>query len=597
MSLLNVFLTFFVWFYQVFKTFLKVRPVLSVIVVIIAVVAKVTRLIAFLLPLKVIILAGSDGVPKYFLFLINPEQKIGWIVALSIISVVAYLITVFLESIDRQLCEKGAKAIVNYANRMAVMSNQSEASFNVFSGFTGLAANLVFTGGGVLLVALILPQVALVFVGLSISLFTMTAILLDGASLPSGNFFPRNPTQAWILGKVNQYVSILTSTVFLASFLVILYPYLTGDGPNIIISLVCFVVLRQVVNAVSGAINQAVKQSRNKVNVNSLVFRRFQVQQRTDSIHKRFEEKYCKSKRDQILQEQIISKINVDTYWQDSSSPDVSHFMFNRDTGDESHIMLWQVFFPKYHHLLDREEFLFNHISRSRLKAPTLELAFTLDKFRNQLLNMGKCIPVSTAEFNAMVDDLRDYYYCLQVSSELVQAYRLTHPLLHQQLEQNDFSSLKVALDTPRDVATLHSFSQKLSELCKRIKQLPLVLSNPSISARHIYWKDESKTEIIVESWRKWSLIPIGADLRNKKQVDLLISKLPDLQCQREDLQSTIVTAENVWLAALMTQLVRSINGNQFKKSLRTMNQMLEVVDNLKNDTVEVSAEDQKGTV
>ena len=597
MSLLNIFLTFFIWFYQVFKTFLKVRPLLSVIVVIIAVVAKVTRMIAFLLPLKVIILAGSDGVPRYFRFFIDPDEKVSWIVTLSIISVAAYLITVFLEALDRQLCEKGAKSIVNYANQMAVMSNQSEASYKLFSGFTSLAANLLFTVGGVFLVALLLPKVALVFLGLSISLFLLTAIFLHGASTENGNFMPQNPTQAWILGKVNQYVSILTSTVFLVSFLVILYPYLTGKGPNIIISLVCFVVIRQIVNAVSGAINQAVKQSKNKDNVNSLVFRRFQVKSRTDPIHKRFEEKYFKSKRDQVIKDQIRSQVTVDTYWQDRYSAGVRNFMFTRDTGDQSHIIYWQVFFPKFHHLLEQEEFLFNHIPRSRLKAPKLEVDFTLDKFRNQLLNMGKCIPVSTVEFNAMVDDLREYYYCVQVSSDLVQAYRLTHPMPHQKLEKIDFSAFKVALDTPRDAEIMGRFSQKLPEFCKRIKQLPLVLSNPSISARHIYWKDESKTEIIVESWRKWSLIPIGTDLQNKEQVDLFISKLPDLQCQREDLQSTWVTSDNVWLAALMTQLVRSINTNQFKKSLKIMSEMIDIVDYLNNNTVEVSAEDLKGAV
>lgn len=591
MSLINASLTFFVWFYKVFKTFLKVRPGLSTSVVIIAVIAKVTRMVAFLLPLKVIILAGSDGVPRYFRFFIDPDEKMGWIVALSIISVVAYLVTVFLESIDRQLCEKGAKAILNYANLMAVMSNQSDASFKVFSGFTDLAANIAFTVAGIVLVVMFLPQVALVFVGLSISLFLLTAILLHGVTTPSGNFLPQNSVQVWIFGKVNQYVSILTSTVFLASFLAILYPYLSGEGPNIIISLVCFIVLRQVISAVSSAINQAVKQSKNKLNVNSLVFRRFQVQKKTKSILKIFEEKYRKSKRDRTITDRLGSQGVLKTYWEDSSSPGIRRFMFVSDKSDDSRVIHWQVHFPKYHHLLEREEFLFNYIPRSCLKAPERELEFTLGKFRNQIMNMGKCIPVTSAEFNAMADDLMDHYYCVPISSALVRAYQLTHPLLHQQLKKSDLMNLKVALDTPEEVGVITRFRRFLPDICKQIKLLPLVLSNPGISARHTYWVDESKTEVIVEMWRKWSLIPIGANLDNDKQVDKLITKLPSLQRQREDLQPAIVTKSNVWLAALMMQLVSSINTNQFKKALSIMSQMLEIVDTQKNKAIEISSE------
>ena len=568
-----------IWFYQVFKTFLKVRPALSLVVVVISVTAKITNMIAFLLPLKVILLAGSDGVPRYFRFFVDPEQKLQWIVILSLVAIVAYIVTLILESLDRRFCENGAEAMVSYSNQMAVMANQAGMSFKVFSGFTGLAADISFIFAGMVLVGLLLPTVAQVFLSLALAFYLLSAILLRDAGGQAGAFIPRTAVQKWIGKKDKQYVSILTSVTFLSSFLVILYPYVVGEGPNIIISLIAFIVLRKVIGSISGLIGSAVKLSKDKINVNSLVFRRFQVDKTQKTIHRVFEENFHKSRRDQILDDEVKNLLgegwSVDTVWEDSPSPGIRRFRFTRDNRAGTEVLHWQVHFPKFQHLLEREEFLFEHLDRNILKAPVRVLDFPFESFRNQVLDIGAGIPVTANEFKAMADDLHDYYRCLTIPKELIRAFRLTEPLLDQKLRKREIENVRVALDTPAEANLYRQFTKKMPEITQRLAALPLILSNPGVSDRHTYWADESKSQILVELWRKWTLVPMGADLRNEASVNDLMERLPALQSRRKEFSGAAVNQTNLMLASLAARLVEAVEGSQFKKALELMREML----------------------
>jgi hypothetical protein len=81
--------------------------------------------LAFLLPLKVILLAGSEGVPKYFRPLIaEPAHREYWIIGLAVATVTFYLLALVLDAVSSRLSSSGGIEILQCANEMTIMNDQ-----------------------------------------------------------------------------------------------------------------------------------------------------------------------------------------------------------------------------------------------------------------------------------------------------------------------------------------------------------------------------------------------------------------------------------------------------------------------------------------
>src|SRR5690606_710428 len=93
------------WTSKVVLAFASMRPFSTFFVTVVQALSEITSLLAFLLPLKVILLVATPGVPRYFRFFIDPADKEPWIAWLSMSAVIAYLLTVALDFIAERMSE------------------------------------------------------------------------------------------------------------------------------------------------------------------------------------------------------------------------------------------------------------------------------------------------------------------------------------------------------------------------------------------------------------------------------------------------------------------------------------------------------------
>src|SRR5690554_4088817 len=129
------------WLARVIGVFWRVRPLVTLGAVVAKVLNRVFGLLALFLPLKVIILAGSEGVPRYFQFFIAPDEKSFWVVLLSLGAVTAFVATLLLEALTKRLAEAGSLEVLEGANELAVASRLRDEARGHYAKFCGVVAN------------------------------------------------------------------------------------------------------------------------------------------------------------------------------------------------------------------------------------------------------------------------------------------------------------------------------------------------------------------------------------------------------------------------------------------------------------------------
>jgi hypothetical protein len=267
MNLFHEIMVLSVWLAKVIDIFLRVRPGTTLVVISTSAVARVTRLLAFFLPLKVILLAASDGVPRYFFF-IDPDDKLGWILGLSISTFVLYGITLALEALANRLSEDASSTVMQGAKEMMVLNNQGFVAQSCCGRVCRVSANLLFVAMASGVLALLNLWLLLLIAGLIALQFVLTSRVIGGDTESNAS-----PWNLYITEKLGNYLRILLSVNFLSGFVVILIPFLISNSGNILVAILSFLVLRQLLESLLQITNDAVRLGKDKHRINPLVFR------------------------------------------------------------------------------------------------------------------------------------------------------------------------------------------------------------------------------------------------------------------------------------------------------------------------------------
>ncbi len=148
---------FWTWYYATLLVLFKRRPVETFWITIFLCLALVTNFLALVLPLKVILLAGSKGVPEYLHFLMTQENKKYWIVGLILASISLYMLTLILESGVGKVSAKVSRSIVHESSNVIKGGNYAELLNSYYQLFCKNFANLLFFLASFCTIALISP--------------------------------------------------------------------------------------------------------------------------------------------------------------------------------------------------------------------------------------------------------------------------------------------------------------------------------------------------------------------------------------------------------------------------------------------------------
>ena len=552
------------------RQFLRVRPGATLIVIAATGLSGITKLLAFFLPLKVLLLAGSDGVPRYFPF-IDPTQKTGWIIGLTIGAFACYALTLVLESVSKRLSENAGAEILSDANILRASGNDEKDISKSFAQFCESVAALIVVGIACLVLALI-NQPLLGFLLTSVAfLYALSAWVVRGEELPFSK------TKNWMIDQARAYLSVASTLIFFGGFLVILAPFLMGHGGNVLLALLSLILMRQMIGNLSDITNKALKLTRDRYKIDTLIFRNVSLPGRPQtSKNTSLRAWFNTQKRQELSSVSIVQSLPnhrlVSVHWQDSALHGIKTLALTLETPDGSRRTLMQKIVPPANRdQTMNEDHLRRQMPKAALGLPALIEQFEVEDYQCQILDYPAQQGIAAKQWRAVQKTLLIRTWGIKPSKTLVTHYRQIHPLLADRLTDDLCRELEMGVDTDAETHVLKVFTEKLPLLRSQISTQPLVLYNPDLTAANVASVEE---ELLIMHWGRWRIEPLGTALSLVGQTANAQDYLQSLAAMRED------TGGRSWegdlqLGALAWQWKQQIKRENYKAALSTASLIL----------------------
>ncbi len=194
--------------------------------------SNISLLIAFLLPLKVLILLGGTEIPEFFpVFMRNLEYK-DLIVALMVIAGGLYLLHLLLQWLINFTLVQESEYIIS---KLKAPDNQRGVMLKVYKGYALFFSSVLFTVCACFFMAYIylsnfLVQIMFYFI---ILVFVLIFIRISTS-------FKDEFTK-----KITMYVQVIVNIIFFISFVYIIYEHFEGKAPGLLSSMITLILVRQ----------------------------------------------------------------------------------------------------------------------------------------------------------------------------------------------------------------------------------------------------------------------------------------------------------------------------------------------------------------
>lgn len=567
MQLFRETLRFAHWTAQIIRQFLRVRPGSTLLVIVSTAIARITRILAFFMPLKVILLAGSSGVPRYLPF-VPADGKTEWIIGLTMGAFAAYGLTLLLQSATERWSLNAGREILRGANQLSLHARQEEEVRSAFTRFSGVVAGGLFIALSALLLSWLNPAL-LGFIGVSVSLlYLFTAWALRGEHVPPQQL------KARIQKNPNAYLGLFSTLIFFGAFLVILAPFLLDRGGNILMALLSVLLTQQILGNLSRIAKIATALQAARPRIDPLIFPNVQLKPRgPKKAATTLQIVFAKDRRQRqsVAALAQVESINghVAVYWEDSTfrGAKTLHLVQHDSAGRPIRHYQQQIFSPSQFDQLENETALFHHIPRERLNAPRQYTSFEDAGFRCQICAYGDGIRFSNEKFCAMRDEVLRQIWSYRPGKTLIQSYRGSRVMLHQRLTTELSSRLNIGIDTPEETEIMEHWMEHLQETRKIIQKQPLVLYNPDLNRNTLIADGEG---YLIMAWGRWMVEPLGVAMFLAGLSSRGFEFLETLRPLRADFRKC-TWDDDLRIAGLCGQVEQQILREQYKAALSTI--------------------------
>ena len=145
--------------FELSRRMLRCAPVAFLLAIPTVAVNQVSFILSMMLPLKVIILIGSDGIPRFLRFLMTEQSKQQWIVYLFGLSVAFFLLYLLTNRLLVALGDSGGSSIRKQSDKVTLFDAEADFSSQVFLRLAQTWGTFAIVAGGVVL-GLILGPIA-----------------------------------------------------------------------------------------------------------------------------------------------------------------------------------------------------------------------------------------------------------------------------------------------------------------------------------------------------------------------------------------------------------------------------------------------------
>ncbi|APX92952.1 hypothetical protein BWR19_08420 [Halomonas sp. 1513] len=497
------------WSASLLKKFFRLVPLPTLAVVALTLVSQLTKMLAFFLPLKVIILVGSTGIPRYFPASWAAFDRDALVVALSLAAIGFYVVFLVADKLLAAMANRGATGVLSHTRKLALFSNQDEVASEAYQRLvSGLA-----TGVLALLLALLF---AVIYPGFLLVMLAYLVLAALGVNLVGQR---RVHYRAKLHENAKNIAGLLSGAGFLLLFAFMVTDFLLWGGAGFMAAIICLLLSRQLFNRLDGAFKDALWLHAKRLQVNAIFFTGHKLApQQEGPRHRRFWALLA-------LSEQPARLASVIEACRDAPLAEGSqlHACWRQSGLTDTHVFEVEVQAPERepeHYLLKlfgiaqrkaalNEADLLASSTGKRLPAPELLGVAKWQGYDCHLFIKPEGELTESNRFRDQLPQRLAACWAVEPSRDLVRRYSRSHPLLHQRLNAPILQRLEAAaVNTParQDVVQL---AQRLDEVIAALGSLPLAIVNQGITRELAF--TEPQGELLLGHWGRWALEPVGA--------------------------------------------------------------------------------------
>lgn len=487
--------------------------------------SQLCSLVAFLLPLKILLLASRDTLPGLVARWVPEDGRVMLIVLLAVGTLVCFWLHLVLERRHHALVERGAGQLVLKAGKLLMFAKQGEMASRFFGGYCRSAGALLLLGVYGSLSWLLNSVLTLVVVGL----LTCTAVIIYTLA--------RSGTRrgGWLVERLDsqlpKVLEALTASVFLIAFFVILWQLLTHRLDSALVAMISLLLVRRATSTLSGALRDAHRMWQSRLEINALFYAGHRYQPKPDPVGDKFKTLLMPARRGDWLASILRTSAalecrDVRTRWLDSSPPGCGLIRVMDEAANDQ--LLVKAFSRRQLRLADHERSLFEAM-------PTLPLS---PRYRGRLsVAEGELLlfdPLPTKKpgkkhWRSIHAAAQSQLLQTSLDTELLGKAIRSHQKFFFTLTQEKLAWLEIACDSPAATRALVWLMSALPDVQKQLDALPLVLNNPALNGLpHVWLTDDDR--VLCSHWSGWRFEPLGASLPLNAHSRALIAGLDDIR-------------------------------------------------------------------
>ncbi len=519
-------------------------------VVLFTLVSQLSMLLAFFLPLKVIILLGSDGIPRYFPPAFEQFDRDALIVWLSIATVAFYALYLVAERIVEFGGERGSRALLARSRKMVLFENQDELAARAYKRHAEVIAGAVFLLLAVVVLFWLYPGVAFLVSGY---LLLVTAVLVSVLATNTGfrSRFQEN---------LNGWLSVLSGTGFMLAFAYLVIDFLYLDPPGLIPAIIALLLSRQSFGRLSSVVSGLVGQHSQKAKLSALFFHSTafspEEDDKKESIWTLLAPKARREWVPDLVAEMVGETVPADMdiqWWQtDVSNVGVLHCVV---PGGRS--LFIKLFAPARASYAQHEATL---LADSPKGLPGLAWIGTTQVrgFHCHVLQAPEDLPERQGDASRGVEEIRKALLLVRPPQSLLTRYQRSRLMLWQRLHEGMLDRLQIAVTDPATQTKLDALRAQLQNWRDQLAALPPALTTSGIGPGNIVLTRSGQACLI--HWGQWVIEPAGASWPGKpKSLQALEEMSDELGCPHRGLT----------LAALSFEFEMHFDRQRYTRALR----------------------------
>ncbi len=494
------------WYRSLAMKMFRAAPVASSTVVITTMAAQVFQILAMLLPIKVVILMGSSGIPRFFPSAFQDIDREELVVGLSVAAAGLYIMYLLATKAVAVVTHLGAERLSSRNLKLAIFPNQGKLTRSTYQSVASASSALLFAFAAWVTITVIYPRLGAL---LAATVFLSTAVVLLTARLSNQFLRKVSADPAPVLGAI-------AAIGIFASLALLVGDYLAGTIPPLLVAFISILLARQMLTRIPSAITVVAKLRKRQAKINALFFHGIPF---SGPSTKETEDLYqlLKSEKKKEWLAAAFAPLSaeapdlVSMQWLQLGIPNVLllDVVVRLDGQARSARYFVKVYAPKRAHLAEQECTLLAEPD-SDILCPNFLYSTSADNLTYLVFDAEGYAPIPGEQSGKLSDRINLQIAKFRPSRGLVRRFVRSRDTLNVRLQKPELiEHLKLTAASADQKTLVERFAAELPDHILQLQALPLAVVNPDVNSNTLFMHEDGR--LTVMHWGKWALEPIGS--------------------------------------------------------------------------------------